>query len=358
MARIRTIKPEFFAHEDLFQGERETGLPLRLAYAGLWTAADREGRFKWKPMQLKTAALPYDDVDFSRVLDALATRGFIFRYEISGVVYGVILSWKVHQFINNKEPQSLIPPPPQVLIDQEVDAIATRRARDFHASVTRGVKEGKGKEGKGREQLKPSAKQVRGPESPELVLPVDSRHMKIKSLICNAYEEQNGAPCPWDGSEGRQLKAFLDATPKWVDSQVAQCLIHMYASAGFAKGTRPREFLPRLPKYLHGPLNEFNREQRGNGYVNKGEQRQSAANDAIKTALKRMAGKDFGESEGSLPLLGHDGGNSGDLPAGNGLSGDRSRAATAGGSSAEIIARVQDVPSNRGDQGQGSHGRK
>lgn len=146
MGRIRTIKPEFFAHEDLFTGEKETGLPLRLAYAGLWTVADREGRFKWKPMQLKTAALPYDDVDFSRVLDALVTRGFIFKYEVSGVFYGVILSWKANQFINNKEPQSSIPAPPQILIDQQVDAIATRRVRDFHASLTRGVKEGKGKE--------------------------------------------------------------------------------------------------------------------------------------------------------------------------------------------------------------------
>ena len=42
MARIRTIKPEFFRHADLYEAERETGLPLRLAFAGLWTAADRE----------------------------------------------------------------------------------------------------------------------------------------------------------------------------------------------------------------------------------------------------------------------------------------------------------------------------
>ena len=48
MARIRTIKPEFFRHEALYEAEHETGLPLRVAYAGLWTAADREGRFQWK----------------------------------------------------------------------------------------------------------------------------------------------------------------------------------------------------------------------------------------------------------------------------------------------------------------------
>lgn len=73
MARIRTIKPEFFRHAGLFDLEQETGLPLRVAFAGLWTAADREGRFAWKPRELKLDCLPFDLVDFSRVLDALST---------------------------------------------------------------------------------------------------------------------------------------------------------------------------------------------------------------------------------------------------------------------------------------------
>ena len=73
VARIRTIKPEFFRHAGLFDLEQETGLPLRVAFAGLWTAADREGRFAWKPRELKLDCLPFDLVDFSRVLDALST---------------------------------------------------------------------------------------------------------------------------------------------------------------------------------------------------------------------------------------------------------------------------------------------
>ena len=68
--RIRTVKPEFFTHEGLFELEKETGLPIRVAFAGLWCAADREGRFKWEPRRLGVQILPYDQVDFSRVLDA------------------------------------------------------------------------------------------------------------------------------------------------------------------------------------------------------------------------------------------------------------------------------------------------
>ena len=79
MGRIRTVKPELFTHEELFGLERETGLPMRIAFVGLFTVCDREGRFKWEPKRIKLAVLPYDDLDFSRVLDALRTR-----YEAEG----------------------------------------------------------------------------------------------------------------------------------------------------------------------------------------------------------------------------------------------------------------------------------
>jgi len=91
--RIRTIKPEFFLHEGLFEAERATKLPLRLAFAGLWCAADREGRFKWEPRRLGVQILPYDNADFARVLDALATRGFIRKYALGTAEYGVIPSF-------------------------------------------------------------------------------------------------------------------------------------------------------------------------------------------------------------------------------------------------------------------------
>lgn len=143
MARIRTIKPEFFRHEALFEAERESGLPLRIAFAGLWTAADKEGRFRWQPRQLKLDCLPYDDVDFSHVLDALTTRGFIVRYAVHGKEYGLIPSWHAHQVINNREKASDLPPPSE---NNEL----TREARVDDASVTPLVQvqgEGKGREG-------------------------------------------------------------------------------------------------------------------------------------------------------------------------------------------------------------------
>jgi hypothetical protein len=37
--RIRTIKPEFFHHEGIYEAELQSNLPLRLAFIGLWCAA-------------------------------------------------------------------------------------------------------------------------------------------------------------------------------------------------------------------------------------------------------------------------------------------------------------------------------
>lgn len=111
MARIRTIKPEFFRHEELYEGEVATGLPLRIAFAGLWTVADREGRFPWRPRALKLDCMPYDQCDFSAVMDALAARGFVQKYEVDGVLYGMVPGWLKHQVINQREAKSIIPEP-------------------------------------------------------------------------------------------------------------------------------------------------------------------------------------------------------------------------------------------------------
>lgn len=142
MARIRTIKPEFFRHLGLYEAEIEEQLPLRVAFAGLWTSADREGLFVWCPKTLKLDCLPHDQVDFSRVLDALWTRGFIGKYASEHKVLGFIPSWKTHQHINNRENASVLPKP-------SPENILTREARVDDATVTR--HEGKGKEGKGKE---------------------------------------------------------------------------------------------------------------------------------------------------------------------------------------------------------------
>jgi len=108
--RIRTVKPEFFVHADLADLEFECKLPVRLAFIGLWCAADRDGRFGWNARRLGVQILPYDDVDFGAILDALHANGYIEKYEVEGKTYGCIPSFNRHQVINNREQESTIPP--------------------------------------------------------------------------------------------------------------------------------------------------------------------------------------------------------------------------------------------------------
>jgi hypothetical protein len=163
VARIRTVKPELFRHEELYLLEQETKLPLRIAFVGLFTVADREGRFEWKPKNLKLDILPFDEIDFSHVLDALASRKFVVKYapfEVEGSPYkdyfgkilGVIPSFNRHQVINNKESASKLPAPDSNCEFIEVsDTSPARSSREIIAMLTpliptQGEKEGKGRE--------------------------------------------------------------------------------------------------------------------------------------------------------------------------------------------------------------------
>lgn len=108
MARIRTIKPEFFDDEHLCE------LPFqhRLCYIGLWTQADKAGRLEDRPKRLKARIFPFDDVDMNEMLEALAREGFIVRYQADGRDYLAIKdsSWRKHQRPRQDEPESVIPP--------------------------------------------------------------------------------------------------------------------------------------------------------------------------------------------------------------------------------------------------------
>ena len=149
MARIRTIKPEFFQHESLFEAEESSGLPLRLAFIGLWTQCDRAGRFEWRPRQLKLNVLPYDSIDFPAVLSVLETHGFIRRYDVDGKSYGCIPSWEKHQYINSREPSSTLPAPDGTC----TGTIPVSDEASTGTIPSKALREGKGtgKEGKGTE---------------------------------------------------------------------------------------------------------------------------------------------------------------------------------------------------------------
>lgn len=139
MARIRTIKPEFFTSEDIVELD-----PIaRLLYIALWCEADKEGRFAWKPKTFKIRYLPADDCEIDALCDALVMRGLVVLY---GDNLAYIPKFKDHQHINPREKDSTFPDPSL----EKQSEITTREPRVSDASVTVNTRAGRkeGREGK------------------------------------------------------------------------------------------------------------------------------------------------------------------------------------------------------------------
>lgn len=156
MARIRTIKPEFFRHEGLQDLESaNNGACVMLVFAGLWGHCDKAGRFEWKPRTLKLDILPFLDFDMGETLALLCEAGFIRQYEISNRKYGEILSFEKHQRISGKELQEPEKYPEPTECDQGSNGEATGKHMGSQEGKGRGREEEE--EGKGMDLGAPTA---------------------------------------------------------------------------------------------------------------------------------------------------------------------------------------------------------
>lgn len=162
MARIRTIKPEFFTSANIL-----SLTPLaRLFYVSLWCEADREGLLNWNPETLKYRYLPKDQVSIDDLADELVSQGLIvLMVGTDGRDYASIPSFKSHQVINNRESESIL-------------------ASRVKGASPRVQGEGKeGREGKGREDLEPDGSVTSGKEPPE-----DALRCPVGEIV-NAYHD-------------------------------------------------------------------------------------------------------------------------------------------------------------------------
>lgn len=80
MARIRSIKPDFFNDETTATLHPDAQLLL----LGLSTMADRDGLLEDRPRRIKAILFPYRDVDVDAHLEALVGAGVVQRYTAAG----------------------------------------------------------------------------------------------------------------------------------------------------------------------------------------------------------------------------------------------------------------------------------
>lgn len=161
MARIRTIKPEFFTDEDL----AELSIYARFIFPGLWCLADCAGRLEDRPKYLKTQLLPYDDQDLNALLDELAARGMIVRYQVGNQRLICIPNFLKHQRLSGKEASTTSTFPAR---EGEATEKQPRSAREHLESQER---KGIGKEGNEEEGTKLVGETEAHPLPTEIVTP-------------------------------------------------------------------------------------------------------------------------------------------------------------------------------------------
>ncbi|MBF8703038.1 DnaT-like ssDNA-binding domain-containing protein [Pseudomonas putida] len=137
MARIRTIKPEFWTSEQVM----ECSAMARLLFIGIWNFCDDAGNHPMSPKTIKALVFPGDDITALAVeglLTELVTNRLITLYEASSKQYLHVNGWH-HQKIDRptvKHPEFVEPSPS-----------AIREAGDGSSSGGRGLTPGR--EGKG-----------------------------------------------------------------------------------------------------------------------------------------------------------------------------------------------------------------
>lgn len=105
MARSRNIKPGFFKNEVLSSLDPHT----RLLFAGLWTIADREGRFEVRLEKIKAELFPHEQVMLEACMTQLWDKQFLTFYEAGEKHFGQVNNWTKHQSPHHKEVASEIP---------------------------------------------------------------------------------------------------------------------------------------------------------------------------------------------------------------------------------------------------------
>ena len=107
MARIRTIKPEYWTDEKIV----ELSFPARLLFIGLWNFADDEGRLVYSPKRLKLQIFPADDLDISALFGEIRGKKLATFYEVDNIQYLEVSGFSKHQKIDKRSTSKLPPPP-------------------------------------------------------------------------------------------------------------------------------------------------------------------------------------------------------------------------------------------------------
>lgn len=103
MARIRSIKPDFWTDEKIV----ELSAFARLLFIGLWNFADDDGRMVYSPKKIKMQIFPADTLDISELFGEVRRELLVDIYVVDGVEYLQVKNFAQHQKIDKRTASKL-----------------------------------------------------------------------------------------------------------------------------------------------------------------------------------------------------------------------------------------------------------
>lgn len=156
MARIRTIKPEFWTSGQV----TDCSLVARLLFIGMLNFCDDHGVHPACTKRLKMQVFPADQLSYGEIqamIDELLATGLLYAYQVDGADYWQVTGWAKHQKIEKPTYRHPLPKPlaqadysttPRQVVAEQ--SSSTRRIVDEQSASTR---RRNGKESKGSKTL-------------------------------------------------------------------------------------------------------------------------------------------------------------------------------------------------------------
>lgn len=231
MARIRTIKPEFWKHEQL------SALPesVHMLAAALLNYADDEGYFNANDKLVKAECCPLREssVSIHDALMMLSDAGYLqVGYGADGRRYGRVVNFDLHQRVNRKTESKI----------KKIE-IAWESSLSPHTQLTESSPpEGKGREGKGKDDA---------PTGAETKFAFESGRIRLNAKNLNQWKS---------AFLNLEVEAELLGLSKWAEEQGDNWFCAV--SAALAKrnreiGIRQKQQSGPKPSLADRPFTEF-----------------------------------------------------------------------------------------------------
>jgi hypothetical protein len=113
------------------------------------------------------------------------------------------------------------------------------------------------------EPLEPPRRLWEDPEGNKFRKVPDTTHHQVIALITQLYELGNpGIKCEWTGLAIKRWKAEQTKRPRWTLEQWLTAVRNRFASDNINVGDPPEMIFPSLPRYVSGPMTQYNRSKR------------------------------------------------------------------------------------------------